>query len=621
MKELLKRKPVEKILAETEKKDVGGLKRVLTAWDLTAIGIGCIIGTGIFVLTGVAAIKYAGPGIMLSFIFCAFACVFAALCYAEFASFIPVAGSAYTYGYATLGEIFAWIIGWDLILEYAVASGAVAIGWSGYFVNLLQSWFGIHLPEFLTTIRTPQHPEGLINLPAALIVLVITGLLVWGIKESASVNAIIVAIKVSIALFFIGVGAFFVNVANWHPLIAPFVPSPEMVADRLEVPVIKHILHFFGVVYPEGFGGWPGILTAAAIIFFAYIGFDAVSTTAEEARNPQKDLPIGIIASLLISTALYIAMSAVFTGIVRCDGHLKISDLGAYQGAPMAYAFQQTGVGWVSKFASGLLSIGAISGITSVIIVTLLGQSRIFFAMSRDRMLPAFVAKVHPVFKTPYITTIITGCLVAIAASVTPIEIIAELANIGTLFAFVIVCAGILFLRRMKDTQVTGRKTFKTPAAPWIPLLGVAFSALLMASLPLRTWYRFVGWLFLGLTIYSCYSYFNSSLREKTSKVAQGLACSIVGLIYIIFQAFEFFPSLSNFSLSDVYTTLIGKVPAFILISGLSFFLFIFGIIRGLSVLKETKEARERKLALISVSLGLVGIIILVISLVAFSRL
>lgn len=600
---IFKKKPLEQIMEECEDCKAHGLKRVLTAVDLTAIGIGCIIGTGIFVLTGVASIKYAGPGIMLSFVLSGLACVFAALCYAEFASRIPLAGSAYTYGYASLGEIFAWTIGWDLILEYAVAAGAVAIGWSGYFVNLLQSWFKIDLPVYLTTIRSPACPEGFMNLPASIIVLLITLLLIWGIKESANVNSIIVMIKLAIALFFIAVGLFFIKPENWHPLIPNFVANPQMAADPLEIPALKHIVQSFGVIYPEGFGGWPGIFTAAAIVFFAYIGFDAVSTTAEEAKNPQRDLPIGIIASLLICTVLYIAMSAVFTGIVKCDGTIKVSDMGAYEGAPMAFAFRQTGVPWVMSFASGLLSIGAICGITSVLLVTLLGQSRIFFAMSRDKMLPPIVSKIHPKFQTPYITTLVTGIIVAVASAFTPIEIIAELANIGTLFAFVIVCAGILLLPKIKDDP--NRKVFKTPWKPFSPILGIAFSLFLMLSLPLRTWYRFVGWFILGFTIYICYSYFNSKLREKYSSISQALTCSIIGIVYIIFQGF----------FMKIYPTLMGELPTLIFVYALSLLLLVLGIASGINTVK-TSEKSEKNMAMTSIILGIIGIILWIITII-----
>lgn len=618
MKDIFVKKPINKILADADDSEGKGLKRVLGAWDLTAIGIGCIIGTGIFVLTGVAAVKYAGPGIMISFVISGMACAFAALCYAEFASLVPIAGSAYTYGYATLGELFAWIIGWDLILEYAVAGGAVAIGWSGYFCNLYEvinkSVFKGDLPvlpESMTTIHCVSHPGGCINLPAALIVLAITALLVVGIKESATVNSIIVTIKVVIALLFVGIGAFFVKASNWHPLIPPFVEQPERIADPLETPLIKGIFTFFGHVYPEGFGGWPGVFTAAAIIFFAYIGFDAVSTTAEEAKNPKRDLPIGILASLLICTVLYIAMSAVFTGIVKCDGTLKVADMGAYEGAPMAYAFtlagKQSGLTWVSTFASGAISIGAICGITSVLLVTLLGQSRIFFSMSRDRLMPAFVAAIHPKFKTPYITTIVTGIVVAIAAAITPIEIIAELANIGTLFAFVIVCAGILFLRKMDCGE--GRECFKTPGAPWVPILGVLLSLFLMLSLPIRTWYRFVAWLILGLTFYFCYSYFNSTLREKLPRVQQLLTFSITGIIYILGYPI----------LKEVYATLLGVNPASFFVHGLGLILLIIGVWKGTDFLKSGQYDKEeispgdRKKGTIAVGISVAGIVLMVV--------
>jgi len=505
LKEMMKTKPIEKLVSDAHEGE-HRLKKALSAIDLTAIGIGCIIGTGIFVLTGVAAIKYAGPAIMLSFIISGLACAFAALCYAEFASLIPVAGSAYTYAYATLGELVAWIIGWDLILEYAVSASAVAIGWSNYFNNLLLK-IGIDLPEWMVFIRDPQHPHGLMNVFAAVIVLLITALLTIGVKESANVNGVVVIIKVSIALFFIGLGIFFIKTANWHPFIPPHIPSQEILGNIYEWPLMKVLVEMFGGKYPEGFGGLSGMMTAAAIIFFAYIGFDAVSTTAEEAKNPQRDLPIGIISSLVICTVLYMAVSAVFTGIVRCDGSLKISDLGSLSGAPLAYALNVIHQEW----ASALLSVGAVCGITSVLLVLLMGQPRIFFSMSRDRLLPKFFAKIHPKFQTPYLTTIVTGCLVAIAAAFTPIEIVAEMANIGTLFAFVLVCFGVLFLRKKRAGQKTG---FMAPWFPATPILGILFSLALMVSLPVRTWMRFGIWLAIGLGIYFCYGYWRSELRE-----------------------------------------------------------------------------------------------------------
>jgi APA family basic amino acid/polyamine antiporter len=616
MFDIFRKKSIDKILQDTDHSEGPVLKRVLSAVDLTAIGIGCIIGTGIFVLTGVAAIKYAGPGIMISFIISGLACAFAALCYAEFASLVPIAGSAYTYGYATLGEVFAWIIGWDLILEYAVSSGAVAIGWSGYFVNLMKSWFGIDIPPWLCSIQSHSNPHGYINLFAALIVLAITVLLVVGIKESAKVNSFIVVVKVVIAILFIAIGAFFVKPANWTPLVPRFVegsdaitnlpawisglvPHVSAMKDPLETPLIQLFFHSAGWVYPEGFGGWPGIFTAAAIVFFAYIGFDAVSTAAEEAKKPQRDLPIGILASLVICTVLYIAMSAVFTGIVRCDGTLKVADMGTAEGAPMAYAFQQTGVHWVQTFASGAISVGAICGITSVLLVTLLGQSRVFFSMSRDKLLPPFVGKIHPKFQTPYITTIVTGVLVAFAAAVTPIEIIAELANIGTLFAFVIVCAGILFLRKM-DVK-TAKPTFRTPWSPYVPILGILFSMFLMLSLPIRTWYRFGAWLIIGLTIYACYSYFNSPLREKVYKANQALALSIIGIIYV--GAGPWFIKLFE-------PLLVGETTSTIFVILVSMALLIFGVIDGFKEMK-IQEGREKQHAQIAAYLGIAGILLM----------
>jgi APA family basic amino acid/polyamine antiporter len=509
LKEMMKTKPIGKLVSDAHEGE-HRLKRALSALDLTAIGIGCIIGTGIFVLTGVAAIKYAGPSIMLSFVISGLACAFAALCYAEFASLIPVAGSAYTYAYATLGELVAWIIGWDLILEYAVSASAVAIGWSNYFNNLLLK-MGIDLPDWMVFIRDAQHPNGLMNVFAAVIVLLITVLLTVGVKESANVNGIVVVIKVSIALFFIGLGIFFVKTANWHPFIPPHMPSQEIAGNIYEWPLMKVLVEMLGGKYPEGFGGLSGMMTAAAIIFFAYIGFDAVSTTAEEAKNPQRDLPIGIIASLSICTVLYMAVSAVFTGIVHCDGNLKLSDLGSLSGAPLAYALNVIHQEW----ASVLLSIGAICGITSVLLVLLLGQPRIFFSMARDRLLPRIFSAIHPRFKTPHLTTIATGCLVAVAAAFTPIEIVAEMANIGTLFAFVLVCFGVLFLRKKHSSKGGG---FLAPAFPLTPILGILFSLALMVSLPVRTWLRFVVWLALGLIIYFFYGYWRSELRENNQE-------------------------------------------------------------------------------------------------------
>jgi APA family basic amino acid/polyamine antiporter len=519
-------KPIEQLIRESEEGE-HRLKRALSAWDLIAIGIGCIIGTGIFVLTGKVAIENAGPGVMISFVICGFACIFAALCYAEFASLIPIAGSAYTFSYASLGEIFAWIIGWDLLLEYGVSTSAVASGWSSYFVDLL-AYFHVHWPAKLAL--TPAD-HGIVDLPAILIALLMTWLLIVGIKESATVNNLIVAIKVSISIMFIGVGLFFVNPANWHPLVPKFVGTGPVLTSKtvfqhgfsglLDLELWKIIGLTLGAQIQQGFGGWAGIFLGAAIIFFAYIGFDAVSTTSEEAKNPSRDLPIGIIGSLLICTVLYILMSAVFTGIVKCDGTLQLSSLGTDQGAPMAYAMKQVPVPWISHAAGFLVTIGALCGITSVILVTLLGQSRIFFAMSRDGLLPAWVSKVHPKYQTPYIGTLITGIAVAIVGGIVPLPAIAEMANIGTLFAFVLVSGGIIFLRKFQPQKVAA---FRTPFVPLTPLLSILFCLALMLSLPLITWIRFLVWLAAGLLIYFFYGVRNSTLRQSMNASSNSTA-------------------------------------------------------------------------------------------------
>ena len=463
MKALLRTKPLEKLLSGTQEEGYR-LRKVLTAWDLTAIGIGCIIGVGIFVLPGVEAAKHAGPGIILSFAIAALACGCTALCYAELAAMIPVAGSAYTYGYATLGEIFGWIIGWDLVLEYMVGASLVAIGWSAYLVNLLKG-IGVNLPHSLIAAPFGENP-GLFNLPAAGIVLMITYLLVRGIKESARVNLIVVAIKLVVILTFILLTFRHVNTANWTPFM------------------------------PFGFGG---VMTAAAIVFLAYVGFDAVSTTAEEAKNPQHDLPIGIIASLVIATTLYMAVAAIMTGIVPYQ-QLGVAD-------PIALVLNIMNMHW----ASALISVGAIAGITSVLLVLLLGQPRILFAMSRDGLLPRTLSKVHPKHQTPYITTWVTGSVVAVSAALTPINVVAELCSIGTLFAFVIVCTGVIVLRY---TRKDIHRPFRAPLTPVLPGIGIFLCGFLMISLPLITWARFAVWLVIGLLIYTFYGRHNSELAK-----------------------------------------------------------------------------------------------------------
>ncbi|MGD1009516.1 MAG: amino acid permease [Candidatus Aminicenantales bacterium] len=464
---LLRTKPMTRIMADTE---VEGhkLRRALTAWDLTAIGIGCIIGVGIFVLPGVQAAKNAGPGIILSFAIASFACACSALCYAELAAMIPVSGSAYTYGYATLGEIFAWIIGWDLILEYMVAAVLVSTGWSAYFVNLLKNGFGIHIPQAVSASPFDKNP-GVLNLPAVAIVMLISWLLARGIKESSRVNLTIVIIKLAVILFFIVATVGHVDPAKWHPFL-PF--------------------------------GFKGVMTAAAIVFLAYVGFDAVSTTAEEAKNPQKDLPVGIMASLIVATILYMAVAAIMTGIVPYK-ELGVAD-------PIALVLNTLKMPW----ASALISVGAIAGITSVLLVLIMGQPRILFAMSRDGLLPPLLSRVHSRFKTPHIATWMTGSIVAVAAALTPIDVSAELCSIGTLFAYIIVAAGVIALRYSRPDI---HRPFRTPLSPVLPAIGILLCGYLMMSLPLVTWLRFLIWLALGLIIYFAYGARGSAL-DKAEK-------------------------------------------------------------------------------------------------------
>jgi APA family basic amino acid/polyamine antiporter len=459
------KKSVDELIAQTEESE-HKLKRALGSFDLVLLGIGAIIGTGIFVLTGVGAALHAGPAVTLSFGVSAIACVFAALCYAEFASVIPVSGSAYTYAYATLGELLAWIIGWDLILEYAVCSITVAIGWSGYLVNLLAG-LGIIIPEWMCT---PPF-----NVPALIIVAIITSLLVVGIKESARFNNVIVIIKLTVILFFILFGAFFIKPENW----SPFMPF-----------------------------GWSGVMTGAAIVFFAYIGFDAVSTTAEETRNPQRNLPIGIIVSLLVCSSLYIIVALVLTGIIPV---MDYADNQSFLSAPIAFALNVIHQDW----ASGIISVGAVMGITSVLLVMMMGQPRIFFSMSRDRLFPENISKVHPRFRTPYRTTIITGVAVGLIALLIPIGTAAELANIGTLFAFAIVSASVLVLRR---TNPDLKRSFRVPIVYFVSPMGVLFSLYLMYSLPVLTWIRFLAWLDIGLFIYYFYSRLHSRISDKVGR-------------------------------------------------------------------------------------------------------
>lgn len=494
---LLRTKSIEQLVGDAEH---GGksLKRTLTAMDLTLLGIGAIIGTGIFVLTGTAAANQAGPGIVLSYVLAGTACGFAALCYAEFAAMIPISGSAYTYAYATLGEIFAWMIGWDLILEYAVGSMTVAVGWSGYFQRILAG-FGIHLPVWMSA--SPDAAAGtLINIPAILIVLGIMVLLVIGVRESARFNAAMVSIKLAAVAFFIVMGVGYVKPENWHP----FMPY-----------------------------GFSGVATGAAVVFFAYIGFDAVSTTAEEAKNPSRDLPIGIISSLIICTVLYLAVAAILTGILPVVQYK--ADV-QFLNAPVGYALAVINKDW----AAGLVSAGAVAGITSVLLVMLMAQPRIFFAMSRDHLLPAGVSKVHPRFRTPYITTMITCTIVALVAGFVPIQILGEMTSIGTLFAFVVVSIAVIILRIKRPDA---RRPFRVPLGFAIPILGVIFCAYLMVSLSVMTWVRFLGWLDVGMVIYWFYGRTHSPLVNVAEASARTGAerfanvCKISGYM-LLFNGF-----------------------------------------------------------------------------------
>lgn len=485
MSSIFAKKPLDMLIAESEDKGGTRLKRVLGPVGLTSLGVGAIIGTGIFVLIGEVAHQKAGPAVMLSFVVAGMACLFAALCYAEFASMVPVAGSAYTYAYATLGEVMAWIIGWDLVLEYAVGSATVAVGWSGYFQKLLKL-FHVELPKAIADAPIQYMPDtgkivgtaAYMNLPAFLITLIITVILVRGIQESVRFNAAMVAVKLLVVLFVIAVGAFYVDPRNWHP----FAPK-----GWTGVSFFGHTI--FGM---EDEGHKPlGVIAGAATIFFAYIGFDSVSTQAEECKNPKRDLPIGIMASLILCTGLYIAVAAVLTGMVPTD---KINEK-----APVSYAFTDHGLWW----ADWIITIGALTGITSVLLVMMLSQPRVFLAMARDRLLPpGFFASVHPRYQTPWKSTILCGFAVALMSSLLPLGILAELVSIGTLFAFAIVCGAVLVMRR---TNPGAERPFRAPLVPFVPIAGIAICLLLMFSLPWENWARLIGWLVLGLVIYFGY--------------------------------------------------------------------------------------------------------------------
>jgi APA family basic amino acid/polyamine antiporter len=492
--QLFARKPLELLLEEM--KGENRLKRVLGPVQLSALGIGAIIGAGIFVATGEAAHNIAGPALMMSYVVAGITCIFAALCYAEFASMVPVAGSAYTYAYATLGELFAWIIGWDLVLEYAVGSATVANGWSGYFQSVLAK-VGVAFPKILqeapirydTATGAFVSTGSFVNLPAIIIVTIVTIILVKGISESASFNATMVGVKLAAVLFVIFVGAFYINPANWHPF-APYGWTGISFFGK----------HVAGQADPSG---TPlGMMAGAAIIFFAYIGFDSVSTHTEEARNPQRDVPIGIIASLLVCTVLYIAVVAVLTGMVKynlIDTAAGVSD-----------AFKQKGLG----IAEVIIAIAGVAGITSVLLVMMLSGPRVFLAMARDGLVPkGFFGDVHPKFRTPWRSTILIGIFVCTLTGFLPLGFLLHLTNIGTLFAFVIVCAAVLIMRRKYPDA---ERPFRCPWVPVVPVLGILSCLMLMFSLPADNWLRLFVWLLIGLVIYFFYGRNHSVMANYT---------------------------------------------------------------------------------------------------------
>ena len=470
-------KPLSRILAESEGEHA--LKRTLGPVQLVALGIGAIIGAGLFSLTGIAAANHAGPAVTLAFILAAFGCAFAGLCYSEFSTMIPIAGSAYTYSYATMGELLAWIIGWDLVLEYAVGAATVAVSWSGY-VNSLMNDFGIHLPPTLIaspfqqiTFADGTTGYGLVNLPAILVVAAISFLLMIGIQESARANAVVVVLKVAVVILFILFGWAYINPANY----TPYIPENQGAG------------HF----------GWSGIVRAAGVVFFAFIGFDAVSTAAQETKNPQKHMPIGIIGSLVVCTILYVLFAHVLTGIVS---YTELNNA-----APVATAIDRTGLAWLKT----AIKIAIIAGYTSVILVMLLGQSRVFYSMSRDGLLPKIFSDIHPKWRTPWRSNLVFMVFVGIFAAFAPIQLVGEMTSIGTLFAFVLVCAGIMVMRR---THPQLPRPFRTPLVPLVPILGIAANLFLMFGLGLENWLRLFVWLAIGLCIYFGYSRKHSLLNQ-----------------------------------------------------------------------------------------------------------
>jgi APA family basic amino acid/polyamine antiporter len=478
---LFETKPLERLLSESESAEHGAtLKRTLSATALVALGIGAVIGAGIFTLTGVAAANHAGPALVYSFVLAGIGCAFAGFCYSEFSTMIPIAGSAYTYAYATLGELVAWIIGWALILEYAVGAATVAVSWSATIASILRD-FGIIIPNSLVASPFDMNP-GRVNFIAVVIVVAISSILIIGIRESARFNSFIVFVKVSVVVLFIVLGYFYINRANYHPFLPPNTGK-------------------FGAF------GWSGVLAAAGQVFFAYIGFDAVSTAAQEAKNPKRDMPIGIIGSLAICTILYILYSMVLTGVV------SYKDLAVPDPLPVAVD-RMRDYPWVGE----LMKVGSLLGLTSVILVMLLGQSRVFYSMSRDGLLPRVFSSIHHRFQTPYLSNVLLMIFVSLGAALTPIEQLGKLTSMGTLFAFVVVCIGVMIMRR---TRPDLPRPFRTPWVPLVPILGIVVNMGLMAGLDRLTWEAFLIWMGTGLVVYFAYSRFHSNLARGEAEVAR----------------------------------------------------------------------------------------------------
>ncbi|PRH76449.1 amino acid permease [Streptomyces solincola] len=486
-------KSIEQSIRDTEEPE-HALRKSLSAWDLTVFGVGVIIGTGIFVLTGKVAKENAGPATALAFVAAGIVCALAALCYAEFASTVPVAGSAYTFSYASIGELPAWIIGWDLVLEFALGTAVVAVGWSGYVRSLLDN-IGWNLPAWM---QGPDVAGGTFDLLAFLLILVITAVLVVGMKLSARITSVVVAIKVTVVMIVIIAGLFFIVGSNYSPFI-PEAVTPEGGSSGWDAPLVQTIFGY----EPTNFGVM-GIFTAASVVFFAFIGFDVVATAAEETKLPQRDMPRGILGSLLICTVLYVAVSLVVTGMQNYQD-LSVS-------APLADAFKSVG----HPVYAGIISFGAAVGLTTVCLILFLGQTRVFFAMSRDGLLPRFFSKTHPKFQTPYRPTILLGVVIAVVAGFTSINELATLVNIGTLFAFVVVALGVIVLRR---TRPDLHRAFRTPWVPVLPIVSVAASFWLMLNLPGETWFRFAVWMAIGVVVYFAYGRSHSRLGRESRTV------------------------------------------------------------------------------------------------------